>query len=237
MSDDSLVGAGDSRAFGTALVVDDHPVVRRGLVSLLAGEPGIGRVVEAGGVGEARRLATLDRPELALVDLGLPDGDGVALVRALLTIAPTCAVLIMTMTNDPGTVRAAVAAGARGYVLKDTDPETLLAAVRTVRAGGRALGPGVDDGSAAPGTGPAARRDPLAALTPRERQLLGLLVDGRATREIARAMSLSEKTVRNQISIITGKLGVADRVQAALLAQRAGLTGAALPAARPEPPG
>ncbi|MDG4830048.1 response regulator transcription factor [Solwaraspora sp. WMMD1047] len=211
----------ESHIADTMLVVDDHPVVRRGLVSLLAGEPGVARVVEAGGVVEARRLATLDRPRCALVDLALPDGDGVGLVRELLTIVPGCAVVVMTMTNDPGTVRAAGTAGARGYLLKDTDPETLLAAIRTVRAGGRAFGPGVaDDTPGAP-----ARPGPLDSLSPRDRQLLALLVDGRSTREIARSMSLSEKTVRNQISIISGKLGVSDRVQAALVYHRAGLAG------------
>jgi DNA-binding NarL/FixJ family response regulator len=216
-----LTVSDESQIADTVLVVDDHPVVRRGLVSLLAGEPGVARVVEAGGLVEARRLATLDRPGLALVDLALPDGDGVGLVRDLLAIVPACAVVVMTMTNDPGTVRAAGTAGARGYLLKDTDPETLLAAIRTVRAGGRALGPGVADDR----PGAATRPGPLDALSPRDRQLLALLVDGRSTREIARSMSLSEKTVRNQISIISGKLGVADRVQAALVYHRAGLTG------------
>lgn len=212
----------ESHGGDVVLVVDDHPVVRRGLAALLLGERGVARVIEAGGAADARRLATLDAPTLAIVDLGLPDGDGVDLVRGLRTIAPACAIVVMTMTNDPGTVRAAVTAGARGYVLKDTDPETLLAAVRTVRAGGRTLGPGVDDGAAAGPASPSGRT-PLDGLSPRDRQLLALLAAGRSTREIARSMSLSEKTVRNQISLITGKLGVADRVQAALLAQRAGL--------------
>jgi DNA-binding NarL/FixJ family response regulator len=202
----------------TVLVVDDHPIVRWGMASMLAAEPWIGRVVEAGALHEARQCATLERPDVAVVDLGLPDGDGVSLIRELRTLVPSCAVVVVTMTNDPGTVHTALEAGARGYVLKDAAPNVIVAAVRTVAAGGRILGSGVE-AHALGGRPPA----PFDALTPRELQIVRLLATGRSSREIARALSLSEKTVRNQVSIISGKLGVADRVQAALLAQRAGL--------------
>lgn len=191
--------------------------------ALLRAETWIDRVVEAGTVAEARRVATLDRPAVAVVDLGLPDGDGTELVRDLAGIAPGCVALVMTMTEDAGTVRAALAAGAHGYLLKDADPGLVVAAVRTVAAGGRVLGPRVDDGRAPVG---AARRPPppFDALTPRELRLAMLLADGCTTRQIAETLSVSEKTVRNQVASVLAKLGVADRVQAALLARRVGLS-------------
>lgn len=206
----------------TVLIVDDHPVVRHGMAMLLAQEQWIDRVVEAGTADEARRLATLERPGIAVLDLTLPDGDGILLIRDVLAAVPGCSIVIVTMTNDPAAVRAATEAGARGYVLKDASPLMLVAAVRTVAEGGRILGPGVDP--AVP-HGPSAVPAPFDTLTPRELQLVKLLGQGLSYQQIARSLSLSEKTVRNQISLITAKLGVADRLQAALLAQRAGLTG------------
>jgi DNA-binding NarL/FixJ family response regulator len=208
----------------TVMVVDDHPVVRRGMASMLGAEAWVARVIEAGTAGEARRLATFNRPQVGVVDLNLPDGDGVALIRELVRIAPACAVVVVTMTNDAGTVRAALEAGAKGYVLKDAAPDMLVSAVRTVAGGGRAFGPHVESDEPA-GRGTRRPPAPFDGLTPRELQLVTLLSAGRSNREIARAMALSEKTVRNQVSIITAKLGVGDRVQAALLAHRAGLNG------------
>jgi DNA-binding NarL/FixJ family response regulator len=207
----------------TVLIVDDHPVVRHGMAMLLAQEQWIDRVVQAGTADEARRLATLERPGIAVLDLTLPDGDGILLIRDVLAAVPGCSIVIVTMTNDPAAVRAATEAGARGYVLKDASPLMLVAAMRTVAEGGRILGPGVDSGISA--VQPQGLPAPFDTLTPRELQLVTLLGQGLSYRQIARNLSLSEKTVRNQISLITAKLGVADRLQAALLAQRAGLTG------------
>jgi len=210
----------------TILVVDDHPVVRRGMLAMLAVEPWTGTLIEAGTADDARRLATLDRPEIAIVDLILGDGadTGLDLIRDLLAIAPACTVVVVTMANDPRTVLAALRAGARGYLLKDTAPEMLVAAVQAAAVGGRVLGPNVDD-SELSGADSRQVPAPFAGLTPRELRLVTMLADGRSNREIAAALVLSEKTVRNQISIIIAKLGVADRVQAALLASRAGLRG------------
>jgi DNA-binding NarL/FixJ family response regulator len=201
----------------TVLVLDDHPMVRHGMAVLLAAEPWVSQVVQAGSLAEARRLATMDRPDVAVVDLGLPDGDGVGFLRELTALAPGCAALVLTMTEDPGTVRAALDAGARGYVLKDADPDLVLAAVRTVAAGGRVLGPRVDDRAGPPA--------PFDTLTPRELRLVVLLAGGRTARQIGSALAISEKTVRNQTAAVLAKVGVADRVQLALLAQRAGLAG------------
>jgi two-component system, NarL family, nitrate/nitrite response regulator NarL len=206
----------------TVLLVDDHPVVRRGMVALLAVESWVGRTIEAGTLAEARRLVTTERPDIVAVDLTLPDGDGTELIREMATIAPGCAAIVVTMSNDPGAVDAALRAGAQGYLLKDAAPELLIGALRAVAGGGRILGPGVSSGLFEGARRPAG---PIDRLTARERQVLTLLAQGRGNSEIARTLSLSEKTVRNQVSIIVVKLGVSDRVQAALLAHRSDLSG------------
>jgi DNA-binding NarL/FixJ family response regulator len=200
------------------LVVDDHPVVRRGMVALLAAEVWVRRTIEAGTLADARRLVTTEKPDIVVVDLTLPDGDGTELIREMKTIAPACAAIVVTMSNDAGAVDAALRAGAHGYVLKDAAPELLVGALRTVADGGRILGPRVNGGMFE-------RRPagPIDHLTARERQVLTLLAQGNSNSEIARTLSLSEKTVRNQVSIIIVKLGVSDRVQAALLAHRSDL--------------
>lgn len=205
----------------SVLVVDDHPIVRQGMVSLLAAEPWVGAVREAAGVAEARRSLTTAPPDLAVVDLTLPDGDGIELIRELPRTAPGCHALVLTMTNEAPAVRAVLSAGARGYVLKDSAPELIVAALRTVAAGGRVLGPRVDDGAAAR---PPAAAPPFDRLNPRELRLVRLIAAGHGNRQIADRLTLSEKTVRNQIALITAKLGVPDRLQLALLAHRAGLT-------------
>jgi len=203
----------------TVLVIDDHPIVRRGMVALLTAEPWVAEVRQAGSLAEARQAMTIDPPDVAVVDLTLPDGDGVELLRELPRLAPGCVALVMTMSNDAATVRSVLATGARGYVLKDSDPELIAAAVRTVAAGGRVLGPDVADGPAA-GAPPA----PFDRLNPRELRLVRFVAAGRTNRQIAEALSISEKTVRNQIAMVTAKLGVPDRMQAALLAHRVGLS-------------
>lgn len=185
--------------------------------ALLTAESWVGRVVEAGTLAEARRSATVDVPDIAVVDLTLPDGDGITLLRELAAIAPGCRALVMTMTADAGTIRAALDAGARGYVLKDSDPDLVVAAVRTVAAGGRVLGPRVDESAATP--------PPFDTLTPREVRLVRLLADGRTNRQIGEALGIGEKTVRNQTAQVMAKVGVADRVRLALLVHRSGLTG------------
>lgn len=211
------------------LVVDDHPVVRAGFAGLLATQPWAGRVLQAGTAAEARRLATLENPALAVVDLGLPDTDGTDLIRRLHTAVPACTIVVATMTNDPDLVNAALADGARGYLLKDTDPDTVLACLTAAAAGAQVLGPGVTTTTAAePGTGTA-----TDALTPRELRLLALIGAGCGNREIAAELMVAEKTARNLVALLIAKLGVTDRVQAALLANQHGLPA---PPRRPSPP-
>ncbi len=181
----------------------------------------MGRLIEAGTIAEALSTVVIDRPDAAVVDLGLPDGDGVSLIRQLRRVAPECVVLVLTMTDDEATVQACLEAGATGYLLKDSAPESLVPALRTVLEGGVVLGPQV-----APGVLTPVRRrvpPPFDVLTPRELHLVELLASGLPSPQMARQLDVTEKTVRNQMSAILTKLGVADRVQAAILAREAGL--------------
>ena len=124
----------------TVLVVDDHPVVHRGMSALLAGVDWVGRTVIAQSVAEALAQATTHRPDLAVVDIRLPDGNGVEVVRQLGRIVPGCRALVLTMDAEPDTVRRAMDAGAAGYLLKDCEPELILDALSTLRHGGLVLG-------------------------------------------------------------------------------------------------
>ena len=205
----------------TVLVVDDHPVVRRGLAAMLGLEDWVGRVVEAGSVREGAAVGATERADVAVVDLGLPDGDGVELVRRLRR-APGCPVLVLTMTRDEGVVRACLAAGAGGYLLKDSPPDAVVRAARTVLDGGLVLGPEIAR-AALPTGRPARLPAPLDRLSPADLRLLGLLADGRTNPRIAAELGVAEKTVRNRVSALLGLLGVEDRVQAALLAREKGL--------------
>lgn len=206
----------------TVLLVDDHPLVRHGLRALLECESWVDRVVEAAAAREAAALAVTERPDVAVVDLGLPDCAGVDLVRRLRRTVPACPVLVLTMTRDEASVRDCLDAGAGGYVLKDTAPRVVVNAIRTVLDGGLVLGPRV---AAKPTRAfdPGRPPPPLDRLTPSDLRLLVLVAEGHRNGDIGRAMGISEKTVRNRISGILARLGVADRVQAALLARDKGL--------------
>lgn len=205
------------------LVVDDHPVVRNGLVALLTGQPWVARTIEAGDVASALDVAGRHRPGVAVVDLGLPDGDGTDLTRRLTALVPGCRVLVLTMTSSGDSARAALGAGASGYVLKETAPEVLLGALRTVADGGRALGPDVAVGEILGEGRKGAVPAPFDRLSPRELQLARLVASGSSNAEIGRRMSLADKTVRNQVSAVLARTGAADRVRLALLARETGL--------------
>lgn len=205
----------------TVLLVDDHPVVRRGLRALLTAQPWAGVIVEADTVAGGLEAAREHRPDVAVVDLALPDGDGARLVERL---QPGCAVLVLTMTVDPGRARALLAAGAGGYLAKETDPDVVVDAIRTVARGGLVLGPHLDRATVlGSGTAPGALPAPFDRLSPRELQIATLMGQGRSNAEIARGLSLADKTVRNQVSSILVKLGARDRLQAALLVREHGL--------------
>ncbi|HYQ65712.1 response regulator transcription factor [Actinophytocola sp.] len=196
------------------LVVDDHPVVRQGLRTFLDLQDDITVVGESADgescVDDAVRL----RPDVILLDLRMPGADGVAALRGLRD--GLARVLVVTSYTEPSAVLPAVRAGAAGYVYKDIDPPALAAAIRSVHAGHVLLHPDVVRLLAAAESRP-------AELTARERDVLAELARGRSNREIARALRLSEKTVKTHVSAILGKLGVQDRTQAALHAVRTGL--------------
>ncbi len=205
------------------LVVDDHPVVRRGLRAMLAGEGWVAEVLEADTVAAAVREAVIGAVDLVAMDVALPDGDGIDATRRILHARPDTKVLILTMADDEDIAARALRAGARGYVLKLTDPETVVDALRAVAAGSIVLGPSIG-----PMLLTAVRREPAALpapfdqLTARERQIVTLLAKGASNARIARQLGISEKTIRNQLTPLFVKLGVTDRVQAALRARDAG---------------
>jgi DNA-binding NarL/FixJ family response regulator len=207
----------------TVLVVDDHPLMRRGLATLLALEEWVARVVEAGSVREGAATGAAEAVDVAVVDLGLPDGSGIDLVTRLRR-TPGCPVLVLTMTRDDASVRACLEAGATGYVLKDSPPDTVVRAARTVLDGGLVLGPEVASAAFGPPR-PAALPAPLDRLSPGDLRLLTLIAQGRTNGQVARELGVAEKTIRNRVAILLGLLGVADRVQAALLARDRGLLG------------
>jgi two-component system, NarL family, response regulator DevR len=194
------------------LLVDDHEVVRRGLRDLLSGEDDIEVVAEAGGVAEAVAMAGAHHPDVAVIDLKLPDGDGVALCRALgaATDGPRC--LVLTAFDDEDALVGAIRAGASGYLLKQVRGHDLVHAVREVAAG-RSL---LDPQTTARVLDRVRRGEPpdeCATLTDQERRVLDLVGEGLANRQIAERLFLAEKTVKNYITSVLAKLGMERRTQ------------------------
>ena len=201
------------------LIVDDHPMVRAGLRSMLSGDE-VEVVGEAGSGAEAVERAVALDPELVLLDLELPDLDGVETLTRLKARAPRAAVLMVSMHDDPSMVRRAVEAGAAGYVLKGIGRRELLAAVRAVRNGGSVLDSSLLRALANPAP---AESIPVDALTRVELDTLALLAAGLTNREIAERMRWSVGTVKKYVQRILEKLNVSDRTQAAVVAVRQGL--------------
>ncbi|MFI6284534.1 response regulator [Streptomyces sp. NPDC051018] len=202
-------------------LVDDHEVVRRGLRDLFEDEPGIEVVGEAGTAAQALARGPALRPDVAVLDVRLPDGDGVTVCRELRARVPELACLMLTSFDDEDALLDAIMAGAAGYVLKEINGSDLVAAVRTVGAGQSMLDPVTTSRLIRSLRGPEEDppRDPrLAALSERERAVLELIGAGLTNREISQELHLSEKTVKNHISRLLSKLGVERRVQAAVLA-------------------
>jgi DNA-binding NarL/FixJ family response regulator len=207
------------------LVVDDHPVVRQGLRAFLDTRDGMAVVGEAGdgeaAIAEAARL----RPDVILMDLLMPGTDGLTAIGRIRAADPGARILVLTSFSSADQVVPAVRAGAAGYLLKDAAPEEVEAAVRAVHRGEARLDPQVTATVLAEVAQPAAGPDEaaLATLTPREREVLGLLARGLTNAQLARELVLSEKTVKTHVSSILAKLRLADRTQAALFAARLGL--------------
>ncbi|MEU6144543.1 response regulator transcription factor [Streptomyces sp. NPDC047081] len=203
-------------------LLDDHEVVRRGLADLLDAEPDISVVGDAENVEHALVRAPAVRPHVAVLDVRLPDGNGISVCRELRDRMPELAVLMLTSFDDEDALLDAIMAGASGYVLKQIRGSDLVSAVRTVASGQSMLDPATTARlmrslRAEPAEAPEVAPE-LAGLSPREREILALIGDGLTNREIGKRLYLSEKTVKNHISRLLAKLGVQRRVQAAVLA-------------------
>jgi DNA-binding NarL/FixJ family response regulator len=201
----------------SVLIVDDHPVVRQGLRALLSVQDDIAVAGEAGDGPTALALAGSLAPDVILLDLKLPGMDGPAVLTALGEAGCAARVLVLTSATDPESASRAMRAGAAGVLYKDTDPDALVHGIRAVHDGNVLLSSAVAGSLLAPG---AAGTGGLDSLTSREREVLAELAQGRSNREIARALYVSEKTVKAHVSSVLAKLGVQDRTQAALLAVR-----------------
>lgn len=207
------------------VVADDHPTFRRGVTALLASVEDIDLVGEAADGDAAVELATTLEPDVVLMDLSMPGVGGVEATRRITTAAPHVAVLVVTMLDDDEAVFAAMRAGARGYVVKGQDTEDVLRAVRSVARGDAVFGPTVAGRVLSYLSRPLSARDPVLfpELSDREREVLELLARGHSNSDIARALVLSPKTVRNHVSSIFTKLQVGDRSEAIGRARSAGL--------------
>jgi DNA-binding NarL/FixJ family response regulator len=206
-------------------VAEDHPLFRRGVVSLLSSVPDFEVVGEATSGGEAVERATRLQPDVVLMDLQMPGGNGIEATREIARKSPDVRVLVVTLFEDDDSVFMALRAGARGYILKDADEEELARAIRAVGRGEAIFSPAVAERVLAyfASSSPAAQPQAFPSLTDREREILNLIVRGHPNPAIARELSLSTKTVGNYVSNIFTKLQVADRAQAMIRAREAGL--------------
>jgi DNA-binding NarL/FixJ family response regulator len=208
------------------LIVDDHPIFRKGLRALLASHPELRLAGEATSGCEAVRLAAELRPDLILMDLQMPGGDGVSAIREIIASRPESRILVVTMFDDDESVFAAMRAGARGYVLKDMDDDELGRALLAV-GNGEAIFSAAIAGRMMRffEQRPVAPQVAFPELSVSERRVLQLIAQGENNQVIADRLALSPKTVRNYISSIFAKLQVADRAQAIIKARDAGLGG------------
>jgi DNA-binding NarL/FixJ family response regulator len=204
------------------LLVDDHAVVREGLRTYLGLHDDLEVVGEAGDGAEAVEVAARLRPDVVLMDLVMPVLDGVGAMRALRERLPETRVIALTSFTDEATLLPALQAGAAGYLLKNVQPAELHRAIVAAHAGEALLDPGVAARLLEAIAQPAALAAP-ERLTPREREVLGLLGRGLSNKRIARELGVAEKTVKTHVGHVLAKLGVTDRTQAALLAVREGL--------------
>lgn len=206
-------------------LLDDHEVVRRGVQDLLDAEPDIKVVGDAGTADQALARGPALRPDVAILDVRLPDGDGIAVCRELRARMPELACLMLTSFDDDEALLDAIMAGAAGYVLKVIKGSDLVAAVRTLASGRSTLDPATtarlmtslrEEEATADEEG-----DALSGLSPREKDVLVLISEGLTNRQIGKRLYLSEKTVKNHISRLLAKLGVERRIQAAVIAAHA----------------
>jgi len=212
--------AGPAERKIAVFLLDDHEIVRRGVRELLEAEPDIAVVGEAGTAESALARIPALRPDVAVLDVRLPDGDGVSVCREIRSRMPQVACLMLTSFGDDEALFDAIMAGAAGYVLKQIRGTDLVGAVRTVASGESLLDPQAASKVMQRMRDQAARSDPLAALTGQERRILELIGEGLTNRQIGERMFLAEKTVKKYVSALFTKLGMERRAQAAAYAAR-----------------
>jgi NarL family two-component system response regulator LiaR len=208
----------------SVLIVDDHGVVRQGLRTYLELLEDIEIAGEAGNGFEAVEQARLLRPDIVLMDLEMPEMNGIEATRQVLALSPSMSVIVLTSFSDDELVFPAIEAGATGYLLKDVDPAELHQAIQAVHAGDVQLHPEVMKKLIQRTATP--QEDPISAqgdLTPRELEVLAHIAQGQSNREIALSLSISEKTVKTHVGNILSKLHLSDRTQAAIYAHKHGL--------------
>ena len=204
----------------SVFLLDDHEIVRKGVRDLLEAEEDITVVGEAGTAESALARIPALRPDVAVLDVRLPDGDGVSVCREIRSRMPEVACLMLTSFGDDEALFDAIMAGAAGYVLKQIRGTDLVGAVRTVASGGSLLDPQAASKVMARMRDKARQADPLAGLTEQERRILELIGEGMTNRQIGEHMYLAEKTVKNYVSSLFAKLGMERRTQAAAYAAR-----------------
>ncbi len=201
-------------------LLDDHEIVRRGVRDLLDTEPGITVIGEAGTAATALARIPALKPDVAVLDIRLPDGDGVTVCRDLRSSMPQLACLMLTSYSDDEALVDAIMAGAAGYVLKQIRGTDLVGAIRTIASGQSLLDPQAAATVMRRIRDQATASDPLAALTDQERRILALIGEGLTNRQIGDRLFLAEKTVKNYVSALFAKLGMQRRAQAAAYAAR-----------------
>jgi len=211
---------GKDQAEISVFLLDDHEIVRRGVRDLLAAEPDITVVGEASTAASALARIPVLRPDVAVLDIRLPDGDGVTVCREIRSRMPQVGCLMLTSFTDDEALFDAIMAGAAGYVLKQIRGTDLVGAVRTIAAGQSLLDPEAASRVMRRMRDQAARADPLAGLTGQERRILELIGEGLTNRQIGDRLFLAEKTVKNYVSALFAKLGMQRRAQAAAYAAR-----------------
>jgi len=197
------------------LVVDDHPIMRLGIVAIINAQKDMAVCAQAGSGEEAVRLFRQHRPDITLMDLRLPAMSGLEALRAIRQDDPQARCVVLTTYEGDEDIHQALAAGAAGYLIKAMSNDTLVDALRKVHAGSRFLPPPVAQSLAA--------RTPNSDLSPREREVLSLMVHGKSNRDIAASLGITEATVKCHVSVILERLGVSDRTQAVVAALQRGL--------------
>lgn len=203
------------------VIVDDHPLYRQGVQAALTGQPDLVVVGAAGSDAEALAACRLACPDVVLLDINLPDGNGIQTAAGILAECPDCGIIVLTAYDDEAYMLAAAESGARGYLLKSATDDEIRAAVRSVAAGGMVFAPEVTRALLRRARGEGVRPD--YGLTEREREVLRETAAGRTNREIARRLGISERTAQAHLSHIFDKLDATSRTEAVTLALKHGL--------------